>query len=340
MTTHLFYAGDEIAFQQFVESKGYTKFVLLSDANTHGFCVPVLKKLCPFLTSTYQIVIPQGEVNKTLDVATLIWEELANMEADRQTLLVNVGGGMLCDLGGFCASIYKRGIDCINLPTTLLAMVDASLGGKTGVDFNGTKNFLGTFQHPIAIFVLPQFLQTLSERILRSGMAEMIKHQLLDGQVPHGSQEAFTSLAQIKWSIQFKESIVQQDPHDRGIRQILNFGHSIGHAIESASMYAAYPLLHGEAILLGMIVELRLSELMFAISHRIRKDVIDIQQSLFQDLPNQFSFDQLRAFLIQDKKNRQGITMSLFIKEGVCGYRILVSEDLIQQALQTAFEIS
>ncbi|MBP6623667.1 MAG: 3-dehydroquinate synthase [Chitinophagaceae bacterium] len=339
MSTHLFYIGDEIAFQQFIASKSYTKIVLLSDANTHGFCVPVLKKKLPLFVSTSQLVIPQGESSKQLDLACYIWEELAKLGADKQTLLVNVGGGVLSDLGGFCASIYKRGIDYINIPTTLLAMVDASIGGKTGLDFLGYKNFLGTFTHPEAVFVWPQFLQTLAERNLKSGMAEMIKHQLLGGEVLHASQEELTSLAQIQWSIQYKESIVNQDPYDQGLRQILNLGHSLGHAIESASFNTSFPLLHGEAIILGLIIELRLSELMFDLSTQSRTELINIQHNLFVDLPTHFSYEVLKGFLLQDKKNNQAIKMSLLTAEGECGYGIHVTEELIQQALLTAFEL-
>lgn len=339
MSTHLFYTGEEIAFKQFVVSKNYTKIVLLSDANTHGFCVPVLKQKMPLFDLTYQVVIPQGESNKQLDIACYIWEELAKIGADRQTLLVNVGGGVLSDLGGFCASVYKRGIDYMNIPTTLLAMVDASIGGKTGLDFKGYKNFLGIFAHPVAVYISPLFLQTLAERNLRSGMAEMIKHQLLGGQVLHASQDELTSLTQIQWSIQYKESIVMQDPQDDGLRQILNLGHSLGHAIESASFSTSFPLLHGEAIILGLIIELRLSELMFDLSKQIRLELISIQQRLFADLPKHFSYETLKSFLLHDKKNNQGIKMSLLTAKGACGYGFYVTEELIQQALLSAFEI-
>ncbi|GBL34617.1 3-dehydroquinate synthase [Filimonas sp.] len=182
MISRLFYEGHERELLSYINEKNYSQIILLADANTNGYCIPVLKKLIPAFKTSSLIIIPKGEQNKTLEVCTLIWHELDKLKADRYTLLINIGGGMVSDIGGFASSVYKRGIDFINVPTTLLAMVDACYGGKTGIDFNGFKNSLGSFQHPSAIYIHPVFLQTLDERVLQSGLAESIKHAMLSSE--------------------------------------------------------------------------------------------------------------------------------------------------------------
>jgi len=242
--------------------KNSRKFIL-ADENTFSHCVPLLPEQVKSGAGT--IVIPSGEINKNLDSCNLVWEMLTDDGADRQTLLLNVGGGVITDLGGFAASVYKRGIRFLHIPTTLLAMVDASIGGKTGVDYGSLKNHLGTFSLPEAVFVYDGFTATLDARNKKAGIAEMIKHALIADK--HRWQEMlqaddlhFYSQDSIRKNIAVKMKIVADDPQERSVRKLLNFGHTIGHAIESLSLKnTSRSLLHGEAVAMGMLCEAWLS---------------------------------------------------------------------------------
>jgi 3-dehydroquinate synthase len=338
MNTQLYNEAENASLVQWVHEGAYDQIIILSDANTHGFCVPVLKKIIPYFANSYSIVIPSGESNKQLDICQLVWQQLFQYQATKHTLLINVGGGMLSDLGGFVASIYKRGIHYINIPTTLLAMVDASLGGKTGIDFEGIKNAIGTFQHPSAVYINPLFLHTLPERVLRSGIAEMIKHALLQGpsqfnRIQHWDKDDFCQSEAIKESVLFKKSIVMQDEHDQQIRQTLNLGHTIGHAIESASLLSTQSLLHGEAVMLGLIYELMLSHLMFDLPLQNIEQLLWMKQRIFPGLHRIFTFDELIPFIKQDKKNNTNIQMSLLKQVGLGVWQQAVTDTQVQTAI-------
>ena len=339
MNTQLYDESESASLLQWIHEGNYDQIILLSDANTHGFCVTVLKKMIPLFANCYSIVIPSGESNKQLEVCNHVWQLLLQFHATTHTLLVNVGGGMLSDLGGFVASTYKRGIHYINIPTTLLAMVDASLGGKTGIDFESIKNAIGTFQHPKVVYINPIFLRTLPERVLRSGIAEMIKHALLQGstqlnRILDWELADFCKVDAINDALLFKKSIVMQDEYDQHIRQNLNLGHTFGHAIESASLLSTQPLLHGEAVMLGLVYELMLSHLLFDLPLQIILQLMPLKERIFPGLRRIFTFDELIPFIKQDKKNNTYIQMSLLSQVGVGVWQQAVTETHIQTAIK------
>ncbi|HLP94835.1 MAG TPA: 3-dehydroquinate synthase [Saprospiraceae bacterium] len=244
-----------------LKEQSYSQILVLTDTHTHVQCLPLFQDLLPYPFHTIQI--PSGEQHKNLDTCTQIWQQMLIHKLDRKSLLINLGGGVIGDMGGFCAATWKRGIDFIQVPTTLLSMTDAAIGGKTGIDFQGIKNTIGVFQTPAAVFADPAFLHTLSDREFISGLAEVIKHgfigapQLLENFI--NLQPA--ALRNLPWtqllgqSIAVKVRVVTEDPKEKGLRMLLNYGHSIGHAIESYFLETDNPLTHGEAVAIGMICE-------------------------------------------------------------------------------------
>jgi 3-dehydroquinate synthase len=329
MSTELFYKGDENSFESFIISKKYSQVFLLADAKTNGFCIPVLKKIIPLLSNSHVIVIPDGEQHKNIAGCELIWQQFIEKKADRYAVMINVGGGMISDIGGMAASLYKRGIDTINIPTTLLSMVDASQGGKTGIDMAGIKNVIGSFHLPVCIYSNPIFFHTLSNRILQSGIAEMIKHALiydlaLWNKMQYYTIEDFTSIENIRTSMSIKNYFVAQDVNDYGIRQALNFGHSMGHAIESNSLETNKPLLHGEAIMLGMEIELALSCIKCQLGESVLKEYILLKKKLFPTLTHSYELNKLLPLLSHDKKNNGTLQMSLISTIGKPSLKINV----------------
>ena len=249
----------QATIRQFLGNTDYSKVFVLVDANTKEHCLPAFKAIIDF-SFDETIEIKPGEENKTIATCLKVWQELSDLGADRKSLLINLGGGVVTDLGGFVASTYKRGIDFLNIPTTLLAMVDASIGGKTGVDLGALKNQVGVINQPKMVLIFPDFLATLEERQLKSGYAEMLKHGLISDSrywLELINSEDLSSIANIQKSVAIKNEVVQQDPTEQGIRKKLNFGHTIGHAIESYFLDSPHlkTLLHGEAIAIGMILE-------------------------------------------------------------------------------------
>jgi 3-dehydroquinate synthase len=261
------------------------------------------------------VVLPAGEEHKQLSSVTRIWEFLSQSGADRKSLLVNVGGGMLTDLAGFAASTFKRGIPFIHIPTTLLAQVDASVGGKTGFNFLGLKNEIGTFAEPQAVIIDTRFLETLDRENFLSGYAEMIKHGLIADPGHLQELEAYLqgeadpdALAQIiRSSVAIKQRFVEQDPREAGIRKALNFGHTTGHAIESLAMETGRPLLHGYAVAWGMIAELRLSVSQCGFPENEALRLASWIRKQYGKLPlTPAHFDPLYALMGHDKKNASG----------------------------------
>jgi 3-dehydroquinate synthase len=256
--------GDDAlsALSQYLQQAAFDKVVVLVDDHTFFQCYP---QLVPYLPTHHLIQVPAGETHKNLATCSLIWEEMTRLQLSRQALLINVGGGVIGDMGGFCAGVYKRGIAFVQVPTTLLSQVDASVGGKTGIDFMGFKNHLGVFQVPEKVFIFPGFLGTLSDREIRSGYAEIIKHWFIAKAASFESQKGIglntTNLGGlIEESVAIKAAVVAADPLEKGLRKVLNFGHTVGHAIETFFLNQAGPnLLHGEAIAIGMICESYLS---------------------------------------------------------------------------------
>ena len=238
------------------------KKVILCDTNTKKYCLPLVEETFAGRVKLDVIEIGIGEVNKNIETVCDVWKSLLDLGLDRNSVIINLGGGVVTDLGGFAASTFNRGIDFINVPTTLLSQVDASVGAKTGIDFEGSKNQIGTFTNPKAVFIYEEFLNTLPPKEKLSGFAEVIKHALICDKVywqqisSNGLYDNQNLATLIERSITIKQQIVQQDPLEQNIRKLLNFGHTIGHALESFSLQNDdTPLLHGECVAVGMICE-------------------------------------------------------------------------------------
>ncbi len=243
-------------------------FVLV-DVNTHTFVLPRLISASRTIADATPIIIKAGDINKNIDSLTSIWRQLGEAGATRHSLLINLGGGMITDIGGFAASTFKRGIRFINIPTTLLAAVDAAVGGKTGINFGGLKNEIGVFNEATAVIISTLFLSTLPQHEILSGYAEMLKHGLIDSEQAYrrlldhdiDATDADPLLTLLQESVQVKKRIVLEDPTEHGIRRALNLGHTIGHAFESYALRRRSPIPHGYAVAWGLVVELILSHL-------------------------------------------------------------------------------
>lgn len=289
----------------------YSRVGVLVDENTHRHC---LRFIAPALPKGYDLLqIPSGEIYKNLETASDIWAWMTEKGWDRHGLLINLGGGVIGDMGGFAAATYKRGISFINLPTTLLSMVDASIGGKLGIDFQGFKNHIGLFQDPHRVFIDARFLQTLPLKQLKSGFAEVVKHALIASPeywqmlqtvpFPHFDWEKI-----IETSINIKSEVVQDDPTEQGRRKILNFGHTLGHAIETYFLSTDRLLLHGEAIAMGMVLETELSEKFAGLSSEVSAQIRQKLLHWFGDFSiPKYSHDKIVKLCTQDKKNKGGL---------------------------------
>ncbi|MFM2208298.1 MAG: 3-dehydroquinate synthase [Bacteroidota bacterium] len=287
---------------------------ILTDSVTRSLCLPLLLRSVPELSNAVVLEVAPGERTKTLDSVRTLCVELNAAGADRQSLLICLGGGMVGDLGGFTASVFLRGIRFVQLPTTLLSMVDASVGGKTGVDLDHHKNLIGTFSRPEAVFIDTDFLMSLPSRQIRSGLAEIIKHSIIGNVPPFVELPVAGDLSSVDWlpyiisSVSFKNEIVSTDFMDRHQRKLLNFGHTVGHALEARSNAdGAYPLLHGEAVALGMEVELALSARLAGFSVSAANRMIKYLRSVFGDLVPPVYDKALVPYLLSDKKNSGGI---------------------------------
>ncbi len=318
----------------------YTSCFVLVDENTRKHCYPQLK---PLLPAHKVIEWPAGEENKTLEACSHIWKQLTKAGADRKAVLINLGGGVIGDIGGFAAACYKRGIAFIHIPTTLLAMVDASIGGKTGVDFMDFKNQVGAFAEPAKVYIHPDFLKTLPARELRAGFAEVIKHYLIaekqDFETLYTnapSLEDINWLETIKSNIRIKQLIVDSDFKEQHARKGLNFGHTIGHAVES--MYLSkgkHKLLHGEAVALGMLAEAYLSMAKGMLKKADLEKVTILLKRYFHFKPlKPGDFPKILKLIGQDKKNVANFNQFTLLK-GIGNFTInnYVQQDLILDAL-------
>lgn len=288
---------------------------LLTDDTTSRLCAPLVEGV-EGLKGAHLITVPSGDVNKGLDSACLIWHQLQAEGASRHSLMVNLGGGMITDLGGFAASCFKRGIKFINVPTTLLAMVDASVGGKTGVNFGGLKNEIGVFNDSEYVILSTDFLRTLDAENLLSGYAEMLKHGLISDTRMwaellnfdfHAPDYALLS-RMLADSVKVKERIVAADPHEHGIRKALNVGHTAGHALESWAMRHGCPILHGYAVAFGIIVELYLSTAKTGFPADKMRQTVRFIRSNYGTLGITCNdYDELLELMKHDKKNTDGV---------------------------------
>lgn len=278
---------------------------ILTDENVAPLWLPEVKSGLG-CENAVDIIIKPGEPYKNPQTVQQIWETLMHHHADRNTLFINVGGGVITDLGGFAASTYKRGIKFLNIPTTLLAMVDASIGGKTGIDFGGGKNQIGTFAEAEEVVVDLMFLKTLPQRELLSGLAEMIKYGFIaDADLLNLNLENYPQF--IKRAGDIKREIVAKDPKEKGLRKILNFGHTLGHAIESYCLTTDAPLLHGEAVAMGMGAALWLSVKQCGLDEKVLRDYDKQLPMLLAESRNQLKeaeVEPILGYLVHDKKNK------------------------------------
>ncbi|WP_336962090.1 3-dehydroquinate synthase [Chryseobacterium contaminans] len=325
----------------FLHEKTFSKIFILVDENTHEYCLPVLLGNMETDLGFEILEIEAGEEMKNIQTANQLWEILTEMQADRKALVINLGGGVITDMGGFVASTYKRGIQFINIPTTLLSMCDASIGGKTGIDLMHYKNMVGTFAFPEQIFIYPNFLQTLPFKELRSGFAEMLKHGLIadkahwDQLIQIHKLDVDAVTPYIQNSMDIKQDVVEKDFHESNIRKTLNFGHTIGHAVESLCLQQENPILHGEAVAMGMICEAHLAYLENLISEEDSKVIIENIQRYYPYLDiSDFKDEDITALLLNDKKNVDSkINFSLLTAIGKCNYDYQCSQKNIIESL-------
>ncbi len=327
-------------FGKFISSSTYSQIGFICDENTIRNCYQSFGKAA---YSHKVFEIKSGEENKTLETCLSIWDWMTENKFDRNSLIINLGGGVIGDMGGFCAATYKRGIPFIQIPTTLLAQVDASIGGKLGVDFKNYKNHIGVFQLPGKVIIDTSFLQTLHSEDLKSGFAEVVKHAVIR------DADEFEKLRALKWSevddwqpivmhsVNIKGDIVESDPREQGPRKLLNFGHTIGHAVESYYLQSKErSLLHGEAVALGMICESYLSYIKLGLPedqlHSIVKYLLEIYKKV--DL-EEMERDDFLKYLSQDKKNKGNTIICTLLKEiGKAEFDISISSEEAIKSLE------
>lgn len=322
-------------------NQNFSKIFVLVDSNTSEHCLPPFLQKIGILKDYELIEIEPGEENKNIHTVLGIWDTLTELGADRKSLMINLGGGVLTDMGGFVASTFKRGMKFINVPTTLLSMVDASTGGKTGIDLGNLKNQIGVFSLPEMVIVSSEFLSTLEARQMRSGLAEMIKHGLIADKYHWERLNDLDNLdlssldSLIKQSVSVKIKVVTEDPTEQGLRKILNFGHTIGHAVETFYMDTDKMLFHGEAIAIGMIAEAYLSTLKTGFE---LKDADKVKEVILEYFPkieiNKNDFKAIIDLTKHDKKNVSGvISFSLLEFIGSCAYDCYATTEEIEEAL-------
>lgn len=310
-----------------IDFSQFSKVIVLTDENVIKY-----HKL-----NFENIVIPMGEKNKNLETVSKIWKAMNDFGMDRKSLLINFGGGVVCDLGGFCASTYMRGIKFINIPTTLLAQVDASVGGKTGFDFNGVKNLVGTFAEPYQVIIDTSVLKTLPKREYISGLAEVIKYGIIYDKsfFDYLYDKKIENKYIIEKSCEIKTKVVESDFKDNGIRKILNFGHTIGHAVESLSLKTDNPLLHGEAVAVGIMGEAYIA---WQIGYITQDELNLVKEILIKyELPIKYNQDvnEIYLILLKDKKNSfNKIKFVLPQRLGKCLFDVKVDESIIKEAIR------
>lgn len=326
--------------KDFLDNSEYSKIFFLTDLNTSEHCMPLIGELLPSLENYDIIEVDPGEENKNIDYCIGVWQTLLDFGADRNSLLINLGGGVITDMGGFAASTFKRGIDFVQVPTTLLSQVDASVGGKTGIDLGNIKNIIGTFTQPKAVFISSKFLKTLDDRQIISGFAEIVKHGII------ADKDYFNKLKEIDplqldeeiiyHSVEIKNFVVTTDPFEKSLRKTLNFGHTIGHAVETYSLKNdEHALLHGEAIAIGMICEAYLAFRHNGLSGDELREIITYIRSVFPDYHLKAdAYGEILEFMQNDKKNVNGnIGFALPAEIGKCDFNIYLTPEQIVESL-------
>ena len=313
----------KVALGEFFSANTFDKYFLLTDENTKAYCLPLLKGVEP-VDKACIITLRSGDEHKTLTSLSHIWTVLSEAQATRSSLLISLGGGMITDMGGFAAATFKRGMATVNIPTTLLGAVDAAVGGKTGINFNGLKNEIGAFSMPLRVFIDASFYRTLPRTELLSGYAEMLKHGFLSNDKELSTLLGFdfnnldySALGEMAVrSVYVKEKIVAQDPREEGIRKALNLGHTIGHAFESLSHREEHPVSHGYAVAWGLICELYLSHKKLGFSGSWLHQMVQFVREYY----GVYSFDCkqyeiLYNYMLHDKKNSSGQINFTFLKD-------------------------
>ena len=320
----------------------YNRLFVLTDVNTRLF---VLERLTSnsHIAKACHVTIKAGDMNKTIESATEVWRELCANGGTRKSVMINLGGGMVTDLGGFAASTFKRGIRFINIPTTLLSAVDAAVGGKTGVNFRGLKNEIGVFNEADAVIISTKFLSTLPDTEIKSGFAEMLKHGLLKGAPTYDRLLAYDFesgdtehlLELLRESVEVKADIVRQDPYEKGIRRALNLGHTVGHAFESLAMWRKSPIPHGYAVAWGMVVELTLANMLCGFpSARVQEYARFVLENYGAFHITCDDYDALLQLMRHDKKSEHGeMNFSLLADVGDVRINCEASADDVKNAL-------
>jgi len=327
--------------QNYILERKPSKVIVLTDYHTKELCLP---KLLPYLPAHFvNINIPPGESYKQIETLQSIWKQLLENNADRNSLMINLGGGVITDIGGFAASTFKRGIDFIHIPTTLLSMVDAAIGGKNGINFLQGKNQIGNINLPKLILVNDDFLNTLPQMQIDSGIAEMLKHGLIGDRDYWQKMVTYlnnknTNFSQlIKESIQIKNEIINEDPYEKGLRKVLNFGHTLGHAIESYLNYQKKsPITHGHAVAMGMILSVYISNKIKILKFTLVTSIISVIRKQFTLIP--FT-DQDILYILEllsfDKKNINGIPQFILLEDiGIPAIDQAVSKEIIIESFK------
>ena len=336
-----------VELTNYLSSHRHDKVFVLTDTHTHAKCLPLLE--IAFLDNVLSITIEPGDTNKTIDQVRTVWDVLSNNGASRNSLLINLGGGMVTDLGGFAGATFKRGLHTLNIPTTLMASVDAAVGGKTGINYLELKNEIGSFYQPDCVMIDCRFLQTLDHENMLSGYAEMLKHGLISEKKTfyevltfNVEQADLVKLNElVGTSIAIKQRFVEADPKEQGIRKVLNLGHTVGHAFESLSFINNHPVLHGHAVAAGLICELYLSHKACGLPIEPLRQVSNFIHSYYP--PIVFScgaYEALYELMMHDKKNEDGNIRFTLLK-GIGDIRINqeVSKSLVLESLDFYREI-
>lgn len=326
---------------QYIEENNISKLFILVDNNTLTNCLPVFKSKFKSDILFEVIQISSGEIFKNIETSSKVWNELLLYGADRKSLLINLGGGMVSDLGGFVASTYKRGIRFINIPTTLLSMVDASVGGKTGIDFGSLKNVIGVFSHPEMVLIDDEYLKTLPKREWKCGLAEVIKYGFISDIKLWNEIRSYKNLENsninelIHTSVSIKNEIVKADFYEKNLRKVLNFGHTIGHAFESYYLERKNNLNHGEAIAIGMVVELFISHKMYHFPIEMVNELKEFVHQFYGKInADKNEINDIISLLSHDKKNERGKVMFVLLEKPE--YPIIdceVSSELIEEGI-------
>lgn len=329
--------SDMGALNEWIAHSKYTAVAVLCDTNTRRDCLPVIHSVENF----HIVEVPAGEMHKNFQTISRIWSAWMQLHLDRKSLVLLLGGGVIGDMGGFAAATFKRGIDFVHIPTSLMAMTDSSIGGKLGINVDGVKNAAGLFKNPKAIFIYPPFIQTLSQIDLKSGWIEVIKHSLISegayfekikNHLLTGSIQIPEEILQA--SILIKKHFVERDPFEAGIRKALNFGHTIGHALEAIALTTGSPISHGEAVCQGMLYECNIARHEKYLDEESYQQVKGLLQMLFPHPPQTPPIDQIIELLMNDKKNENGRILFTLIT-GIGSF--IINKEVSKDAIVRAF---